>query len=787
MKTDTEASGCLAQGGRFAPGSVIGPYRVMRLLGSGGMGYVYEATHEVLKVRRAVKVFGVPGSDVARHRDRFIAEVKTLASIEHPRVVKVHDYGVDSGSGLPYFAMDLVLSETGEPRTLEDERRSGVSEAKAAVWLRDLGEGLDCIHAAGIVHRDVKPDNILIGSDGHAVLSDFGISRVFDDRLRRRLDLALTLPGEDGVRCGVGSVLYMAPELNGRTDAVANAQSDAWSLGVTMFRYLTGLWFSSDARAKCLAVLSDYDLSWGSVIDRLCADDPQARTDASGLVGVCRLLERRRPRFPTGVAAAGCALLLSAAGTCCWLRASRRPTARPVVAESETPAENVPFADPRLHPESPTWREFYAAHLASSDAALLVGPVTNNPVMMTLLRHHVNTSESGFDYSSWILPGDRDTVDTVIDQLALRSEAGERSDFTVAQIFALAGEVLAQKRVLAQYGEFPGDVGRLRKLVGPFLRENRTTVADPEWVFSRLELAKVDTDISIFRRVADDAALQPYVDASLMSAWYGCALSEEDGFPSPRATSAFSRAVRNPKAIYGAFRCKLRDSMDDPVVCRYWFERCQEFCFDDMRVWMRYAHALTRMWGGPEGALERLLDLAFETGRYDTWVPAFYVTGRWHEFAKYDGPSPDACDADEREWAYRSPEVREHSLAVIRGYLDGEERLLVAAPVYRRYSTAATFAAVALTCGDEDLASRLVRLLPEESRSYHLYAAAERSTKVFRRLMELSGSPLPEAKETTVTVMIRGTNAVDRVCRESPPESLEIGVGPAPKSEPKTF
>ena len=793
MKTDAAFCDIRLLGERFAAGSQIGPYRVERLLGSGGMGYVYEATHEVLKVRRAVKVFGVTGTHVARHRDRFVAEVKTLAAIDHPRVVKVHDYGVDEGSGLPYFAMDLILSATGEPRTLEDERRAGASETKAALWLRDLCEGLDCVHAAGIAHRDVKLENVLIGADGHAVLSDFGICRIFDDRLRRRLDLSLTLPGEEGGLCGAGSVLYQAPELIGRADDAASARSDAWSLGVTMFRYLTGLWFSADARAKCLAVLADYDLAWAEVIDRLCADDPQARMGDAGLVDVCQSLERKRSGPMPFFAVAGCALLLLAAAVCGWrclnrFATSRRMASQESLALSDPVSMRKPVVlhDPVLRPDAPTWREFYAKHLAAADAALLVGPVTNNPAMMTLVRHHVEVSKSGYDYVAWMLPQDRDFVDAEINRLVRRSDEGERSDYTAAQLFVLAGEVLAQKRVLAPRGEFPGDVERLGKLVGQFLWENRTTVADPEWVFYKLELLKVNREIDVFRRAADNATLQPYVDSSLMSTWHGCALSEADEQQSMCAIGAFTRAVRNPKAIYSAFRWKLWNSAGNPEACRVWFERCQAFCFDDLRVWMRYAHVLSQQGRGPQGALERLLELARETERYDTWVPAFYVTGRWYELANFKDGSADECDADERAWAYERPEVRERSLAVIRRYLDGEERLLADAPIYRRYNTVAVFAAVALTCGDEKLAARLVRILPDVSRSYYLVAAADRKTEVYRRLMELAGTPLLESKPKTVTIKIQRTNEVDRTSLESSVKSLIMGPGPAPKPESET-
>ena len=116
----------------FELNRVVGSYRVIRVLGSGGMGVVYEAEHLELKVRRALKVFAVGGEHAALHRKRFLSEGKMLAALDHARVVRVHEFDVDAVSGRPYFVMDLVLSPDGRPRTLEDERIAGVEESRAA-------------------------------------------------------------------------------------------------------------------------------------------------------------------------------------------------------------------------------------------------------------------------------------------------------------------------------------------------------------------------------------------------------------------------------------------------------------------------------------------------------------------------------------------------------------------------------------------------------------------------------------------------------------------------------
>ena len=174
----------------------IGEYRIVRQLGSGGMGRVYEAVHDGLCLSRAVKVFSNDSEHTEALRRRFLSEGRMLANLVHPRVVRVYDLSVDDATGSPYFAMDLVLSSDGTPRTLEDERRRGVDEKQIAAWFCDICEGLDYIHSQGVVHRDVKLENMLVGQDGRVVISDFGVSRVFSYDLRQKISHKDTIPNE---------------------------------------------------------------------------------------------------------------------------------------------------------------------------------------------------------------------------------------------------------------------------------------------------------------------------------------------------------------------------------------------------------------------------------------------------------------------------------------------------------------------------------------------------------------------------------------------------------------
>lgn len=264
---------------RLASGETIGSYRLIRLIGQGGMGEVYGVEHIALRLPCALKVFTADGAKKEFLRKRFLAEGRLLARLDHPRLVKVRDLAVDETSGAPYFAMDLVLDEDGEPRTLEDwrKRRKPDEEAIASVYA-DLREGLEYLHGQGVVHRDLKLENVLIGHDGRAVLSDFGVSRIFDENLRRALSVTVTFAADKAPI--MGSFGYLAPEL--KRGEAATPASDAYALGVLVFRLLTGVWYENDSAAMDL--LAGFDERWTTLLTQLLSEDPSKRLPLPELV-----------------------------------------------------------------------------------------------------------------------------------------------------------------------------------------------------------------------------------------------------------------------------------------------------------------------------------------------------------------------------------------------------------------------------------------------------------------------------------------------------------------------
>ena len=266
----------------LVPGQQIGTYRIIRLLGQGGMGAVYEVEHTQLGVHYALKAFTLEDGHVDVLKNKFL-----IARLHDPHLVRVFDLNFDEATGMPYFVMDLVLSGDGSPRTLLDVKTAELDEDCVLEWFAELAAAVDYIHEQGIVHRDIKLGNVLLSSGGHVVLSDFGISRLFSERLRSDVKAVNTMVSEaaTSARLMMGTQGYMAPEVARGEEATPAA--DSYSLGVMFVYLLTGIWY--EPGSKVFKLLETLEYRWIDVLPRLLSENPAERpTNLSELVETLR-------------------------------------------------------------------------------------------------------------------------------------------------------------------------------------------------------------------------------------------------------------------------------------------------------------------------------------------------------------------------------------------------------------------------------------------------------------------------------------------------------------------
>lgn len=318
----------------FSANEIIGNYRIIRPLGEGGMAAVYEVEHLKLGVHYALKTFTLQEGHVELFRKRFSVEGKILARLNHPNLVRVIDLDLDEKAGALYYVMDLVLSEDGETHTLADVKPGEADEAQVLDWFRQMCSALAYVHSQGIVHRDVKLNNILLAPDGRVVLSDFGISKISDENLRSAVDVTKTMVTgmTQGRGVAMGTQGYMAPEVCRGEEATPAA--DVYSLGVAFFRLLTNVWYdpclapsadSGDVIAmNSVKLLEPFEYRWADVLPVMLDEDPQKRpldlTELPDRIAPVAQPETPTPkRFGAKWKALVAAAVVIALGVGCWL------------------------------------------------------------------------------------------------------------------------------------------------------------------------------------------------------------------------------------------------------------------------------------------------------------------------------------------------------------------------------------------------------------------------------------------------------------------------------------
>lgn len=207
----------------MAPTLCEGRYRILSVLGEGGMSTVYAAHDERLGVQRAVKILSPALVHHSSLRKRFEAEARTTARLRHAHIVTVHDVGSDHGR--TFMVLELM---TGGSLMARVEAIGPLPPRMASQALIAVLSALQYAHERGVVHRDVKPHNILVDQEGVPKLTDFGIARVLSS------EEALTRTG-----AAIGTPAYMAPEQRGKASQV-DGRADIFSAGATLYTLLTG-------------------------------------------------------------------------------------------------------------------------------------------------------------------------------------------------------------------------------------------------------------------------------------------------------------------------------------------------------------------------------------------------------------------------------------------------------------------------------------------------------------------------------------------------------------------
>ncbi|MGB0386943.1 MAG: protein kinase domain-containing protein [Ardenticatenaceae bacterium] len=251
----------------------IGRYQIVGELGGGGMALVYHAYDPHFKRDVAIKVIAARFSQEPQFRQRFEREAQVIASLQHPAIVPVYDFGEENGQ--PFLVMALM-----QGGSLTSGLRNGpLSLQESIELLEKLAPALDMAHRNGVVHRDLKPDNILFDHEGYPYIADFGIAKL----------LAQTSMGLSHTGMVIGTSYYMSTE-QARGDKQIDGRSDIYSLGVILFQLLTGqLPYYADTAAGYIykhihepvpnicAVKPDLPAGCEALIKRAMAKDPNDR------------------------------------------------------------------------------------------------------------------------------------------------------------------------------------------------------------------------------------------------------------------------------------------------------------------------------------------------------------------------------------------------------------------------------------------------------------------------------------------------------------------------------
>ena len=297
---------------RLEPGAPVGPYRIVQLLGAGGMGEVYRAHDAKLGRDVAIKVLPQILSVDPGRRARFDREARVLASLNHPHIAAV--YGTEESDGVPALVMELVEGEDLAERIA----RGPIPLADALPMAAQIAEALEAAHEQGIIHRDLKPANIKVRGDGTVKVLDFGLAKALDPMSSGTGDVSsspTTLGLETLAGLILGTAAYMSPE-QARGKA-ADKRADIWAFGVVLYEMLTGRpLYTGQTAAEILACVIEREPdvsalppatppSIRELLGRCLTRDPRNRLQAIGEARIAIDRAVRQPQAQPSDAAPG--------------------------------------------------------------------------------------------------------------------------------------------------------------------------------------------------------------------------------------------------------------------------------------------------------------------------------------------------------------------------------------------------------------------------------------------------------------------------------------------------
>jgi tRNA A-37 threonylcarbamoyl transferase component Bud32/Tfp pilus assembly protein PilF len=313
---------------RFAAGTQLGQYRIEAALGAGGMGEVFRARDSRLNRTVAIKI------SQRRFTGRFKSEARAVAALNHPNIVQIYELGSEAGD-------DFIVMEFVPGRTLAELLRDApLGLDQALEYAIQIAAALAAAHAAGVVHRDIKPGNIIVSDAGVVKILDFGLAKVEQNAVAS--DATVTAGAQTGAGTVIGTAAYMSPE-QAECKAV-DARSDIFSIGAVFYEMLTGRRaFDGDSTAGVLSKVlretprgirelrPEVPEAITRIVSRCLEKDPALRypsgRELAGELIACRRPAGRRAMAPTSRWGIAAALVLAALGGGAWWTFQSKPQA----------------------------------------------------------------------------------------------------------------------------------------------------------------------------------------------------------------------------------------------------------------------------------------------------------------------------------------------------------------------------------------------------------------------------------------------------------------------------